>query len=187
MMLLLDTNVWVDYYSAPRAGHVKAFELIDYASAHGIGLLYAVNSSRDVFYRVAADAKQACREDSGGVLTDAEALAAQAVAWASVEHMHGLATAVGSDESDVWHACKTRSIHSDYEDNLILAAAQRAHADFLVTGDLRLLQHSLVAALNVEDMLAYLRANDSEDTPSEGLALGQKRTSQSENDAPVTR
>lgn len=39
-----------------------------------------------------------------------------------------------------------------------VAAAQRAHADCLVTNDQNLLKHSPVAALSCTDALAYLQA-----------------------------
>ena len=55
-------------------------------------------------------------------------------------------------------ARKQRCLHEDYEDNLVVAAAKRAHADCLVTNDQNLLKHSPVAALSCTDALAYLQA-----------------------------
>lgn len=158
MMILLDTNVWADYYVPNRVNHDAAAKLIDSACAQGIGLLYAVNSSRDVYYRICADMKRECRDACDGKLTDSQALACRAMGWSCIDHMTEIATAVGCDTSDVWLARKQRNIHGDYEDNLVIAAAQRAQADFLVTGDKALLQHCPVVALDVEDMIAYLEA-----------------------------
>ena len=58
----------------------------------------------------------------------------------------------------VWLACKYRQVHDDFEDDLLIAAAQRAQADYLVTNDERLLKHAPVAALSARDALAALRA-----------------------------
>lgn len=51
-----------------------------------------------------------------------------------------------------------RCLHEDYEDNLVVAAAQRARAGCLVTNDQNLLKHSPVAVLSCTDALAYLQA-----------------------------
>ena len=66
--------------------------------------------------------------------------------------LHELGTAVGLDESDIWLAKKYRTIHNDFEDNLIIAAAQRANVTYLVTNDKKLIQHAPIAALTPEDV-----------------------------------
>lgn len=50
--LLIDTNVWMDYYDASRTGSKAAFELINNALEHGAELVYTVPSSKDVFYLI---------------------------------------------------------------------------------------------------------------------------------------
>lgn len=67
-----------------------------------------------------------------------------------------LATPVPCDLSDIWMASKQRKLHSDYEDDLIIAAAMRAKADLLVTNDVKLCSHAPVAAMSVEDAKNYL-------------------------------
>lgn len=64
--------------------------------------------------------------------------------------MDEIATAVGADSSDVWLVRKYQRIHADFEDCMVLAAAQRAKADYLVTSDEALLRHAPVAALSVD-------------------------------------
>ena len=63
---------------------------------------------------------------------------------------------MGADSSDVWLARKYQRIHADFEDCMVLAAAQRAKADYLVTSDEALLRHAPVAALSVDDFLALV-------------------------------
>lgn len=154
--LLLDTNVWLDYFIESRSGHRDAFRLIDGALQCEIELLFAVTSSKDIFYTVNRAAKYWYRESHDDKLTDSAALAAQETAWGCLNQLRELGTAVGCDLSDVWLACKHRSIHGDYEDDLILAAIQRVGSATLVTNDEKLLRHCPVAALDVKDALAYV-------------------------------
>ena len=68
---------------------------------------------------------------------------------------------VTADASDVWLARTHRQVHADFEDNLVVAAAQRAKADFLITNDEQLLKHAPVAALSVADAIKVLEADAS--------------------------
>lgn len=118
-------------------------------------LVYPAGSAKDVFYVLAHEFRRMAVA-ANGELGEAEAVAVREVVWGCVDNMCELATAVGVDEADVWLARKQRKLTDDLEDNLVLAAARRARADYLVTGDRALIQHSTVAALTPEDMLAVL-------------------------------
>lgn len=78
--LLLDTNVWLDYFIASRSGHRDAFRLIDAALQKEIELLFAVTSSKDIFYTVGRATKHWYRESHDGKLSESAALAAQEMA-----------------------------------------------------------------------------------------------------------
>lgn len=153
--IVLDTNVWIDYFFPWRERSNDAKKLIDLALRKGVTLLYPVHALKDVFYLASESTKQKAREDSGS-LTESQALAAQALAWGCVESMRENATAIGADESDVWLACKYRNLSSDLEDNMVMAAAQRARTDFLVTSDANLLRKSTVQAHTIEDAISLL-------------------------------
>ena len=71
----------------------------------------------------------------------------------------GTGHAVGSDESDLWTACGLCNLHNDLEDNLIVAAAQRSNATYLITSDELLIKHAPVAALTPSDALTLLQAD----------------------------
>lgn len=154
--ILVDTNIWIDYYLGYRTGHAQARELLAQANHADVDILHAVTSTKDVFFLVAADFKREARKQAQGVLSPSAAQAAQAVAWACVDNIQTISTAVGCDQSDVWIARKQRELHSDYEDNLIVAAAMRSKASLLVTNDEKLLRHCPVAALCAEDALKVL-------------------------------
>lgn len=155
-VLLIDTNVWLDYFIAARTNHASAFSLIDYAISRGVQLAYAPHALKDAFYLCQAKAKENARDEKG-TLSEADARIAADIAWNLVDGIAEHATAIGVDESDVWIARKYRAAHDDLEDNLVLAAAQRSKATFLVTNDERLIKHAPVPALTAEDALAHLR------------------------------
>lgn len=154
--LLLDTNVWIDTFVATRPRHASACRLLDLALEKEVTLLYTPTSMKDVHYLVAAELKQGMRASNIAPSTaDYEIIAN--TAWEHVDNMSKIGTAVGCDESDLWLARKYQGIHPDLEDNLIIAAAQRANADYLVTSDEKLILHSPVAALSPTDALALLQ------------------------------
>lgn len=93
-----------------------------------------------------------------GELAEEDAAAVAEIAWGMVNHLREEAVAVGADQADMWLACKYRSVHEDFEDNLVIAAAQRSGAAYLVTNDERLVKHASVPALGPDDALAALRA-----------------------------
>lgn len=115
-------------------------------------LLYAVGTAKDVYYLVGASLKRQARA-AEGTLSEGQTRAVSTYAAACVANMDEIATAVGADSSDIWLARKYQRIH---EDCLVLAAAQRAKADLLVTSDEALLRHAPVAVLSVDDFLALV-------------------------------
>ena len=54
-------------------------------------------------------------------------------------------------------ARKLRGIHNDLEDNLMIAAAERINADYIVTSDIKLIENPHVKAMTAEDMLTHLK------------------------------
>lgn len=153
--VLLDTNVWLDAFDGARPRSRAASELIDVCVHKGIDLLYAIGTAKDVYYLVGASLKRQART-AGEVLSDGQAGAISVYAAACVANMDEIATAVGADSSDVWLARKYQRIHADFEDCMVLAAARRAKADYLVTSDEALLRHAPVAALSVDDFLTLV-------------------------------
>ena len=132
--ILVDTNVWLDYFIPSRRGRSVAIEFLRDACTAQVDLLYAATSSKDLFYLISSEHK----------------------AWYRRDVLSQLATPVPCDLSDIWMASKQRNLHSDYEDDLIIAAAIRAQADLLVTNDVKLCSHAPVAAMSAEDAKNYL-------------------------------
>lgn len=155
--LLVDTNVWLDYFLSERPGHDEAVSFVAFACERKYPLLYPASIVKDVFYLTANALKRDTRARKGA-LAPSDAAAATETAWGCVHSMREQATAVGADESDLWMACSLHSIHNDLEDNLVVAAAQRADATYLITSDETLIKHAPVAALTPGDALTLLQA-----------------------------
>lgn len=155
LSMLLDTNVWLDYYLPWRGGHAAARQLIERALEDNWTLAYAVSTAKDVYYLVSAEHKRAERVATGS-LSESAAQAATATAWGCINNMQAIACAVPLDHTDVWMASKQRALHGDFEDDLVIASAMRGKVDYLVTNDETLLRHCPVAALNATDMCKLL-------------------------------
>lgn len=155
-IMVLDTNVWLDSYLDHREGTADARALITFAIENDITLAYAATSTKDVFYIVASEMKYRARKDTGA-LSEEQARACTALAWGCIENMASVAVAAPVGEPQVWLARHYRSLHNDYEDDLILAAVETSKADYLVTNDQRLMGKSPAPAFTSADMLAYLQ------------------------------
>lgn len=155
LTLLIDTNVWVDNYCADHTNSAAARACIHKAHALGHTLVYPAGCIKDVFYVLGHEFRRMAVA-ANDALGEKESLSAREAVWGCVNNICELATAVGVDEADVWLARKQRRLTEDLEDNLVLAAARRAQADYLVTSDRALIQHATVAALTPEDMLTVL-------------------------------
>lgn len=157
--LLVDTNVWLDYFMGGRSGHDEACRLISTAIENDVRLLHASLCTKGLFYLVSAGFKHACRQQNGGVLTEQAATTARETAWACLKTLGTLSSPVGCDQSDIWLAEKQRALHDDFEDDLVIAAAMRSNADVLVTRDEKFLCHCPVAALCPADAIKLLQAD----------------------------
>lgn len=155
LKLLVDTNVWLDRYLPSRPKYRLAKEFFDTCVRQGVTLLFPMRALQDTFYQVSRDGKEYFRAQ--GPLTEEHAHAVTALAWDCINNMMDVGVPVGADGSDVWIAQHLRGVHTDFEDDMVLAAAMRAKADYLITSDRQLIQKSTVAALTPEDMLTVLR------------------------------
>ena len=107
--LLVDTNIWLDYFLANRPAHAAAMSFMLFAHEHGYPLLYPTAIVKDVFYLTANVFKRDMRNENGR-LTERDAAAATEIAWGCVpriswEKLPARATTVLS------HPCKY-SLHT---------------------------------------------------------------------------
>ena len=154
LRILVDTNVWVDSFLGYRAGHGAALAFLAEAQRNAAQLMYPVGALRDVFAILIMELKRKTRETRE--LDETCMSVIRRTAWGCIDALREGATAVGADESDTWLACKYRKLNWDLEDNMVLAAAKRAEADYLVTSDRVLIAKANVAAMSPADMTALL-------------------------------
>ena len=130
--LLLDTNVWLDYFL--REGpSTEAIERVVALGFEGrFTLLYAPTSAKDVFFIV----PRRLRLRSGDVDGSESYLPA---AWACVGFMMEHAVAAPQALGECELARMMRRSFPDFEDNLIVTAGQSAKASYVVTNDKRML------------------------------------------------
>lgn len=159
LRLMVDTNVWIDRFVPGRPKADVAQRFFARCSADDVLLLCPPHAPQDLFFVVQRDAKQWIRQQKGE-LTEAWAKAINEHAWEQVHQMLEVGTAAAMGPADIWLAQKYRELHSDFEDDIVIAVAQRVKADYLVTSDKRLIAKSPVAALAPEDMLTVLKARE---------------------------
>lgn len=124
--LLVDTNVWLDYFmgEGPELEATKA--LVALAHAGSLTLLYAPTTAKDLFYLIPRRLRRLGPDDGTSF---------QPAAWACVDKLMELAVAAPLSLPECELARILRQSLPDFEDNLILAAAETATADYVVTQD----------------------------------------------------
>ena len=149
--LLLDTNVWIDYFlRAPKTSDVID-RLVQHAESSGITLSYAPTTAKDVFFILPRRLR----------LMDANAHPATSyvpAAWACIDYMteHAVCATLSLGECELARMMRTR--FSDFEDNLIVAAANTAKVDYIVTSDRGMLERMPEACITPQRALELVGA-----------------------------
>ncbi|MBR3235735.1 MAG: PIN domain-containing protein [Atopobiaceae bacterium] len=155
--IMLDTNVLVDYYLGREPGCSACKRIIELSN--GSHALYvAAVSLKDVYYLVGATLKRLQRLEAG-TLTESDALACTEIAWSCVRNAMEVALVANTGRRECLDAIVYRSVHNDFEDNLVLAAARSSEVDIIVTCDERLAQHSPMGALSPQALVRLLEAD----------------------------
>lgn len=156
-IIVVDTNVWLDYLLGNRALHEPSKRFIVEAKRQDIPLVIPSHSVKDVFFIFQQQIKAANRAD-GKQDAETAALCARRAAWSAIDLIMELATVGPSDQSDAWIASKQRSLHPDYEDDLVIACAMRLNTRLLVTNDETFIKHSPVPTLSARDAFEVIVA-----------------------------
>ena len=157
LKLLVDTNVWIDYFLErwPEA-HEAAMGFMAEATAADAVLHTSSATMPDLFFLLCQETKRYLREH-GKPVDELFAAAVRESAWSSVRNVMELSMIVPVGQNEALRAMTYRDLHDDFEDDLLLAAAARVDADYVVTSDRALLRHAPVACLDPADMRALLR------------------------------
>ena len=157
LKLLVDTNVWIDYFLECRPeAHEAAMGFMAEATAADAVLYTSSATMPDLFFLLCQETKRYLREH-GKPVDERFAAAVRESAWSSVRNVMELSMIVPVGQNEALRAMTYRDLHDDFEDDLLLAAAARVDADYVVTSDRALLRHAPVACLDPADMRALLR------------------------------
>lgn len=129
-LLLLDTNVWVDYYLGEEKGKY-AKRLIELAARGKTQLLYTPTTAKDLFYLLPRRMRENEEQDSKSYVP---------AAWGCINHLMQVATASPLSAAECELARMLGKRMPDLEDNLIIASAETAKADYVVTSDKRMVK-----------------------------------------------
>lgn len=152
LKLLIDTNIWLDYFLGRTSAAEPTVELFSRAAeAEGIVLFSSSLSVKDIYYILGRTMKADAHH--GGVLTPEAIAAADETAWACVRliRQKSIIASVGADE--VFDSFVFKHHHNDFEDDLILGVANRIDADYVVTGDKDLIKHTNGVCIDVYQAL----------------------------------
>lgn len=141
LKLLIDTNVWLDYFLGRTNATEPIVELFSRAAeAEDIVLFSSSLSVKDVYYILGRTMKADARRV--GALTPEAIAAADETAWMCVRliRQKSIIASVGADE--VFDSFVFRHHHNDFEDDLMLGVANRIDADYVVTEDRNLIKHT---------------------------------------------
>lgn len=152
LKLLIDTNIWLDYFLGRTSAAESIVGLFSRAAeAEDIVLFSSSLSVKDIYYILGRTMKGDARR--GGVLTPEAITAADETAWACVRliRQKSIIASVGADE--VFDSFVFKHHHNDFEDDLILGVANRIDADYVVTGDKDLIKHTNGVCIDVYQAL----------------------------------
>ena len=157
--LLVDTNVWLDFFLDRSTRHDLAGRFVVAAHSHGVPLFTPLHSVKDIYFLVGLELKRMERE-AGNEISGSFADAVDEVAWSCVESVRKQSIIVGADEKDMLEAMMIRPQHSDFEDNLVVAGAKRSGARAIVSSDKKLLAHQCFPMFSLEQALEYAESVD---------------------------
>ena len=155
--VFLDTNVLVDYHLGRQPQGGACTELIGLLWKLGTTPYIAAVSLKDLFYLVSAHIKQSVRKEKGALI-QVDTRIASKIAWACVEQTLDIAEIVPLRRPECLRARDLRALHDDFEDDLVLAAAEHSGADYFVTSDDALRKHASIACLSPSDMVTLLKS-----------------------------
>lgn len=129
---LLDTNIWLYFFLGEDAYKHEIMDLIASGQDDGVDILFTPTTAKDLFYVLPRALRRA------GAIGPDETMGS--IAWGCLERMFELATPVPQSAAECHIARMLRSTIPDFEDAMIIAAAETAGADYIVTLDKELLR-----------------------------------------------
>lgn len=155
LKLIIDTNVWLDYFLGRSQTLSDILELLAIADeSERVVLLTSALSIKDVYFVLGRSMKARARE--AGKLTPEVIAAADAASWECVRKIREMAIIAPVGANEVFDSFVFKRHHNDFEDDLILGVGNRADADYVVTGDKDLIKHAGSVCVDVKTALGIV-------------------------------
>ena len=139
--ILLDTNVLLDYL-LHRDDHAKMAEAVmELGAKNNITLLCASLSLKDIAYLSSSAIRREFKPNESEVENFTRGFLSSRVPWRCIEQVKEMCDIVAVDESTCDKAFSLQKRHRDFEDDLIIVAAQQSGANCVVTSDAELISH----------------------------------------------
>ena len=156
LKLLIDTNVWIDYYTGRDTEDSQSSRLVKKLLCSKHDVLASALSTKDLFYLLQAYLKLAYRKQHGEAPSSDQALAMNEVSWKCTEHMIAAAKLVSVETAECRRALELREYSNDYEDSVIVACAESCGADYIVTNDKSLHAPETVSVVSAGELHVLL-------------------------------
>lgn len=165
--ILVDTNIWLDYFLARGTHHdaVSAFIAKAY-QREDIALYVPSLSLKDLAYQLASLMKLDVRR-AGKDITPEIAAAAREVSWGCVRNVLEKALVAPIRRTEALGAFIYKRIHDDFEDDLVLASLDAAGCQLLMTHDAALRRHMGDLCLTAEEGLELLAELEASHAPQQ--------------------
>lgn len=139
--ILLDTNVLLDYL-LHRDDHAKMAEsVMELGAKNNVTLLCASLSLKDIAYLSSSAIRREFKSNESEVENFTCGFLSSRVPWHCIEQVKEMCDIVAVDESTCDKAFSLQKRHRDFEDDLIIVAAQQSGANCVVTSDAELISH----------------------------------------------
>lgn len=148
--LLLDTNIWMSYFTREDSTYRDCELLLETAVANDAPLLVSPTTLKDVFYLIP---RRFHRQDASA---GKDNISYEPVAWGCLDFMLDIATPSPLSLIECTMANTLRGRFGDFEDNLILATGESAGAEYIVTYDKPLLKRFPEACITPKRALELL-------------------------------
>ena len=158
--ILVDTNIWLDYFLARGAHHDAVSTFIARAcEREDIALYIPSLSLKDLAYQLASLMKLDARR-AGKDITPDIAAAAREVSWGCVRNVLEKALVAPVGRTEVLGAFTYKRIHDNFEDDLVLGSLDAADCQLLMTHGTALRRHMGDLCLTAEEGLELLNELD---------------------------
>lgn len=155
-LIVLDTNVWMDFYLNRENKSRVVINLMDAIEEHGSMIATTDGICKDTFYLLWSELKSPDERDSVEVSPESVSASAKESAWGCIRDITRHSINIPGTSSDPMRAITLRDIHDDFEDDLLIAVCEYNDVRMIVSSDKKLQSHSPIKCMSIEGATKYL-------------------------------